>query len=177
MAIFSLEEFDREHAYCDALLLEFKELKVYDLSIPSAYDIYSLVNLSFRVLSGEKILPSEVNCLTTSHDFSQSRIFLRNLESVLNENKLASCLYNSLTEHKDESSLLSWYLSNFNSRFSSEWFPGKGDWYKFRTGEREKAENRVSKYIPALHIKKINIIGDKFQEYIGLTNSPCKINY
>jgi hypothetical protein len=39
--------------YCDALLLEFKEKQVYDLSIPDSYHIYGLVNLSTGVLSNE----------------------------------------------------------------------------------------------------------------------------
>lgn len=67
------------------------------------------------------------------------------------------------------------YLNN-QGIFRMEWIFGHGTWHNYREGEREKAEQRVIKYLPLEHIRKINLIGESFQEYIGLTNSPCEIN-
>ncbi len=169
-----LDDWAKQYLYCDALLLQFREPKCFDLEIPDSYNIYSLVNLSLRVLSREKISPSEINCISTCHDIYENLISIKKLEKVLKDEELSTKLFDTLKEPRDEPSLLKLYLCHYENRFGSEWHCMKGDWYRFRLGEREKAERRVSDYLPTSHIEKIKLIGDTFQPYIGLTDSACK---
>jgi len=169
------KKFEKNYAYCDALLLQFKKPLYLDLEIPDAYEIYSLVNISLRKLSHEVIPLSKVNCLYTLHDENKKNaISIEKLERVLKDIELSEQLFDILKESESESEL-KFYLDSCESKFGREWHMGKGTLYRFRNGEREKAIKRVEESLPYAHIEKIKLIGDNFQEYIGFTNSPCKI--
>jgi hypothetical protein len=48
---------------------------------------------------------------------------------------------------RDEYSELESYMSDYEHRFGSEWFHGYGTLYRWRPGEKEKAEARVEMYL------------------------------
>lgn len=156
---------------CDALLLQFKEPKVRDLTIPDEYNVYSLVVIAGKILDGQKVNPKEVNCGSTGHDYSflEKEYFSKLLPKV--SNGLFSILK---IESKGEKSHLYYYLGN-DYIFGCEWFFGAGDWYRFRDGQRGKAEQRVEDYFSKKEIGDFNEVGRIIQPYIGLTNSACKI--
>lgn len=168
-----VKNFDKKHAYCDALLIQFQKPFYLDMEIPCAYEIYSLVNLSLRKMSNEALPISKVNCLSTIHE-GRNEISIKRLEKILEDQNLSEELFNVLKESGDYSELA--FYMGYENRFGFEWHFGQGTIYRFRKGEREKAIQRVKEYIPEEHIKKINLIGEAFQEYIGITNSAEKIN-
>jgi hypothetical protein len=163
------------HIYCDALLLEFKNPVVYDLSMPSAYNIYSLINLSLEILSGKKIKPKEVNCVSTCHDYNKNKISFNKLNSVLKNKNLSEKLFNCLDEPYESRSVLKEYLEFHPNKFRWEWFGGYGDWFEFRNGMRENVKKEVEEILPPKEYSKIKLLGEIFQPFVGLTNSTAKI--
>lgn len=160
--------------YCDALLLQFTEPKVYDLSMPCGGNIYDLVKLSTKILSGENVEKEKVNCMTYKEN-----LHLKDLKIVLKDKNLSEnillCLYLPNNHYTIHHSILEEYL-NHRDVFRKEWFHGKGEWYEFRTGEREKCEQRVLENLASEEFAKIQKIGNAFQPFIGLTDSPAKFD-
>jgi hypothetical protein len=158
---------------CDALLLEFKEPKVYDLTIPDEHNLHSLVVIAGRILNGQKVDPKKVNCVTTSHEIYENRL-LEEKFSLLSP-KVSKGLFNILkVRERGEKSDLYWYLHH-EDLFGHEWHMLRGDWYRFRDGQRGRAEQRVQDYFDKKEIEDFNKVGKIIQPYIGLTNSACKI--
>ncbi len=158
---------------CEALLLQFKKPIVYDLSIPSAYNICSLVVIAGKIMSGEEINPAEVNCITTSHSYWENRLKEEYFSKL--SPKVSKGLMKVLDEPRDDSSLLEKYLGWTSSIFGHEWHHGKGDWYRFREGKREETEKKVRAYFSDSELADFDKIGNLFQPYIGLTSSECRL--
>ncbi len=176
------EEYERDYIYCDALLIQFRIPKVFDLRIPDPEDISSLVDLGIKKMLGRRVNPLEVNCLSTSNQEYSITKFNR-IEKALNDQELSERIFKMIREegtceinfkNKSQKSIKN-YL-NHQRIFRMEWIFGHGTWYNYREGEKEKAELRVKRYIPLEHVRKINLLGESFQEYIGLTSRPCEIN-
>ena len=58
--------------------------------------------------------------------------------------------------------------------FSRDWFVGYGDLFRFRDGEREKAELRVSNTFSKEELAEFNKIGEIIQPYIKYVHSATK---
>ena len=63
--------------------------------------------------------------------------------------KFTEKVWKLVSSGRDEYSILESYISNFDNRFGSEFFYGYGTLYRWREGEREKAEKRVQMYLSA----------------------------
>ena len=56
-------------------------------------------------------------------------------------------VWDLVSSGRDSYSYLESYISNYESRFGDEFFYGYGSLYRWREGEREKAEKRVKTHI------------------------------
>ncbi|GAF87778.1 unnamed protein product, partial [marine sediment metagenome] len=159
------KEFEKQfnRGTCDALLLQFKEPKIYDMTIPSAYNIYSLIVIAGEIMNGKKIDPKKVNCISTNHDDN----FLSKEHLSKLSKKVSEGIFNVVDEFRDAYSFLYHYL-NKQSLFAHEWFFGHGDWYRFRDKEREKAEQRITNHFNKKELSEFNEIGKIIQPYIEL---------
>jgi len=156
-----------------AIALQFTQPKVYDLSIPDAYNVKSLFKISCDVLSGKKINKKDVNCISTSHQFNP----LTQDDLKLMKKNYGNCAEDiwltQYQQYRDSTSVMQDVLHH-DDIFRHEWFYGAGDWYEFRTGLREKLTNEIK-------LKKelqeaIRDFCGKFQPYIGITNSAATID-
>jgi len=155
---------------CDALLLQFKEPKIYDLTIPDGYNIYSLVVIAGKIMNRKKVNPKEVNCISTNHSHCPlKKEYLSKLSKRVSEG-----ISQVLRESRNEYSLLYIYLCQ-QEIFANEWFFGHGTWHRFRDGEREKAEQRTKNYFNEKELSEFDKIGEIIQPYIGITNSAAKV--
>ncbi len=166
------EESEFKYRTCEAILLQFKEPKIYDMIIPDEYNIYSLVVIAGKIMNKEKVNPKKVNCITTNHSHSPLRKeYLSKLSKKVSEG-ISQVLRKSRGGH----SSLYIYLSQ-QEKFANEWFFGHGTWHRFRDGEREKAEQRTKNYFNKKELSEFDKIGEIIQPYIGLTNSAAKVKY
>jgi hypothetical protein len=166
------EDNDLEHQTCGAILLQFREPKFYDLTIPDAYNIYSLVVIAGKIMCGEKVNLENVNCITTCHDLDIAPLREEYLFTL--SPRVSKGLFNILKESRTEHSPLTLYMNEMNDSIAHEWHFGHGDWYRFREGKREKIEKEILSYFNNLELVDFNHIGEIIQPYIGLTNSPAK---
>lgn len=148
--------------------MEFKTPIVYDLSIPDAYNVESLIKISCRILKGEKVNKKKVNCIST-----MDRLWMEDLELLTKT--YGPCGEDIFLIHFEEdrqSRSVMFDALYEQETFRHEWFLGHGDMFEFRTGEREKLtkELKLDKDLKTA----IHDICNKFQPYIGLTNSPAK---
>ncbi|MFZ1970943.1 MAG: hypothetical protein WAU65_02060 [Candidatus Nanoarchaeia archaeon] len=167
------EEDELEHQTCGALLLQFKEPKVYDLTIPDDYEIYSLVVIAGKILNGEKVDPTEVNCTTTRHHNHPLREeYFSNITK-----KVSKGLMSVLDESKEKNSSMYYYLKYMSNTLGHEFHIGNGDWFRFREGKRKCIEEEVRSYFSSLELCHFEKIGSLFRPYIGLTDSLPKVCY
>lgn len=150
--------------------MQFKEPKVYDLTIPSAHDIYSLVVIAGEIMNGEIINLEKVNCITTQHDIA--RLKEKNLSHL--SPRVSKGLFDILFEPRNENSKLNNYLKDSSYLFGHEWHFGEGDWFRFREGKRNETEKEVRNYFNKTELNDFDKIGKIIKPYIGLTNSVAK---
>lgn len=159
-----------KRAICDAILIQFKEPKIYDLTIPDAYNIYSLFVIAGKIMNGQKIKKEKVDCVTTNHSMAPLR---PDYFSKLSK-RVYKGIFEVLNHCRGEPVYMEQYLNVYEDVFGHEWHCGWGDWYRFRNSEKEKAEKRVEDYFGKKEISDFNNIGEIIQPYIRLTNSAAK---
>lgn len=98
----NFREYYKGCAYCDAILLQFKEPKVYDLRIPDGREIYSLIDLSLKKLSGRRINPRKVNCVSTDIEEYKNVISFERLEKVLNNKNLSERIFKMIKKRRNK---------------------------------------------------------------------------
>jgi len=169
-----LDEFNKSYEFrtrtCETLLLQFKTPQVYDLTTPDAYSIYGLVVIAGRIMNGEKINQSEVNCVTTNirwHPLEEHHL------STLSP-RVSQGLMEILHESREKNSFLTNYMRGRSDLFAHEWHVGEGTWFRFRDGKREKLEKEVESYFTKIELKDFDKIGNLFQPYISRVSSPAK---
>lgn len=158
---------------CEALFLQFKEPIVYDLYIPNCHEIYSLIVIAGKILNGQKIIPSKVNCISTRQDVFEN-ILKKEYFSGLSK-KVFFGIHNSIDESKQKHSELFNYMMYREDILGSERHITKGTWFRFREGKRKEIEDIVNNYFKTFELEDFDKIGKIIKPYIGLTNSPGKL--
>ena len=130
------EEWDREHALIDAVLLAFDFNLLYDYPIPPDGDVQTLL--------------------------------LKYIGSKGVSSQIANDLRNIIQSNRDEYSNLERYMRESKEVFGQEWFAGFGVLSRWRDGEREKAIERVNKYLTPSQKRYIK----KVQDSIRILEKP-----
>ena len=131
------DRWEKESAWLDVILLSFIKPIIYDYPIPD----------------GDGTSTHAINTIKE----------LKKLEKIPNSicDILLDCLYSSRSEY----SKLYYHLGN-NDKFGNEWFYGYGTLYRWRNGEREKAQERINK-----HISKDN------EKYVLILQNALKLDF
>lgn len=166
------EEFDVDynslsHA-SDALLLQFRKPLVRDLCIPDALEIYRLVKLATRVLSGESISLEDAKLISKMPN-GEERLASSDILSVVSSSKLGEALFESLDFMKGKDLFLEDYLDGREDKFGNELLCVEGSWFRFRAGVRENLEEKARNFWNSEELKDFEKIGNAFQPYLELT--------
>ena len=165
---------DRLHLVCQGMLLGFDKFVVHDLSIPDPYNITSLVKLACSIVSGEEVKPKAVNCVTTSHQFNPLTLNdVATMAKLYGQDDAEDFYLAVKAISRDSSSIMELELSN-DWVYRHEWFFGRGDWYEFRTGKREEANQAVHGGLKRATIEHLLDLTQTFAPFVGLTNGSCK---
>lgn len=169
------KEYEFQEQTCEALLLQFRKPRVYDLAIPDTTDIKRLVTISGRLMNGEEINPESVDCITSSPKYNNLQILKKEYFSKLSP-KVSEGLLKILEDSREDDSFLSFYMRHSTEILAHEWYMGHGDWYRFREGKREKVEEEVLKYFDGLEWADFQKVGNLFEPYIERVGAPhiCK---
>jgi len=159
------EEYELKDKTCGALLLQFREPKVYDLAIPCAYHIKALVAISGRIMKGEEINPLDVDCITSNPERNNLQRLKKEYFSEISP-RVSEGLMKILEDSREEDSFLSFYMGNSPETLAHEWHMGKGDWYRFREGKREEITEEVLKYFNSSEFADFYKIKVLFRPYI-----------
>jgi len=159
----------------NALLLQFKNPLIYDLSIPDPYKIAYLVAISNRIMDGEKIDSESVTCITSNPIYNPRQCLRKDSLSEVSP-RVSSGLIDILKDSRDEDSFLCNHMSRNKHLFSSEFIYGKGTWFKFRDGMRDKTEKEIRKYFSEEEFLDFEKIGNLFQPYIQRVGAPHPCN-
>lgn len=160
---------DKELRYqtCGALLLQFKEPKVYDLSIPDYNEIYFLVATAGKIIKNEITFPEKVK----SREVIGSPLKEEHFSCF--SPRVSKGLINIL-DNSEGNSVLFFYMKQMKETLSSEWNSGAGTWFRFREGKREEIEKEVKAYFNELELIDFDRLGKTFAPYVGILNL---INY
>ena len=77
--------------------------------------------------------------------------------------KIKQKLMEYIYHRNEDYSRLESYIRNSDYMFGSEWFYGYGDLYRWRGGQRELAEKRVSKYVTKTEQKYLKQISENIR--------------
>jgi hypothetical protein len=161
------------HPYAISLLLSFSSPQVYDLSIPCAYQINRLVQISLYNQNGEEIKPENVNSTSTGSNCDFEIVELEEFEQQFGKGDFSENMFLTMLSTRRQTSILEMYVSMHREHFRHEWFCGHGDWYEFRTGKRETFAKHVENELPKEHIENIKLIGNGFQDFIPRIHGGC----
>ncbi len=168
----SLEDLKKEYEikcnFCDALLLQFKKPIRYDLTIPNGYHIYNLFVVADKIMKGGRINKKGIYLM--QHDFE----YISEKSFPHLSKKVSKGLIDVLRDSRRETSFLQDYMERRKDIFGRDWFFGYGDLFRFRDGEREKAELRVSNTFSKEELAEFNKIGEIIQPYIKYVHSTTK---
>jgi hypothetical protein len=156
---------DKELHYqtCGALLLQFKEPKVYDLSIPDDNEIYFLVATAGKILNKEITCPEKGEFRTTVGNPLKEEYF-----SFFSPRVSKGLI--DILDKSTGNSLLYYYMKQMRETLSSEWNKGAGTWFRFREGKREGVEKEVKSYFDKLELVDFDKLGETFAPYVGMMN-------
>ena len=121
-----VEEDEKQKVWADVIALSFTRFIKHDYNFPEVSDMVKRVGFILKQIENSKGLQEEI---------------IDNIKAVCRETW-------------DDYSTFQNYFSN-GDRFGSEWFVGYGTLYRWRAGEKDKAEARVRKYIPMKLWKQI----------------------
>ena len=143
---------------CDALALQFSEPIIFDYPLPSPYHIQAATGAALRELCGfegdERSLIYENKIGWTS---------LANIEKL--ERRVLKGIRRIFSGRRDKRNSLDIHMQNIY-RFGSEWFPGYGTLYRYRPGERKKAQEENEGYWREDEQKNFGDLGEIMREYI-----------
>jgi hypothetical protein len=125
---------EKRDVWMDVVLMAFDKSIQYDYPIPDLYRTNNHVISIINELKSKKKIPSNV------------------------ADKILKHCWASKDEYSNLETRLTW-----NHIFGSEWFYGFGTLYRWRSGEKEKAQVRIDKYIPKSEKKFIPIIQDSLK--------------
>ncbi|MCL5018304.1 MAG: hypothetical protein M1416_00860 [Candidatus Pacearchaeota archaeon] len=145
---------------CDAILLQFDRPLIYDLFIPPPENIYSFMFVAGETISGKKITLPEFWEIMDEEDLYGS-FLTENHFSKLSKKVSEGIIH--LWDAKDGFSLRE-YLKQKNI-FANEWVDNYGSLYRFRDGEREKAEQRVKGHFNEKELSDFDKIGEVIHTY------------
>ncbi len=145
---------------CEAILLQFDRPLIYDLSIPSPENIYSLLFVAGEITNGKKVTLSEFWEIMDEEDLC-GNFLTENHFSKLSKKVSKGIIH--LWDAEDGFSLRE-YLKQKNI-FANEWVDNYGSLYRFRDGEREKAELRVKGYFTEKESSDFDKIGEIINLY------------
>lgn len=159
----------------NALLLQFKKPLILDLSIPEPYEVGYLVAISNRIMNGEEINPESVTCRTSNLKYNSKQYLKKDSLSKISP-RVSEGLLGILKDSRDEDSFLCNHMLLNQHLFSSDFFYGKGNWFRFRDGMREQTETEVRRYFNQEELSDFEKIGELFQPYIERVGAfhPCK---
>ena len=166
----SFEKSKREYEFKNnvsyALALQFKKPIIYDLFIPEAKDIRTLMYLADDILGDKKINPEDVNCMTNLH-YERQNFVLKNFMKFSGRVKqgVEAILWNE--DCSLNSALGSPYV------FGHEWVMSYGTWYRFRDGMKQKVQKEVEKYFSKDESKGFSEIGEIIEPYVDKLHLPC----
>jgi hypothetical protein len=159
----------------NALLLQFKNPVIYDLSIPDPYEVGYLIAISNRIMNGEEINPESVTCVTSNPKYNHKQYLKKDSLSKVSP-RVSEGLLGILKDSREEYSFLCDYMLSNPQLFSNNFFHGKGTWFRFRDGMREQTEKEVMEYFNQEEFSDFEKIGNLFQPYIERVGAshPCK---
>lgn len=123
---------------CDAILVRLNKNVIYDYPIPSPHDLGQFLESATRQVCGEKPPKYIDNGGYISKDNlkDKRKIRPRVLDGLI---RVVNC-------SRDENSKLHNRLFSNNWMFGHEWFFMKGDFFRWRPGEKEEAMEGVEQY-------------------------------
>jgi hypothetical protein len=154
----------------NALLLQFKEPLIYDLTIPNFPNIKTLMHILIEDLQGNKINPSDVDCLTCTDYSDIIKFDSCNLFSNKVKKGLEFCFNR---QEKYDIPPLEVHLAS-QDIFGSEWVFGYGNLYRFRDGKKEEIQKQVEEYFDKMELEAFKKIGEFIMPYASRVHLPHK---
>lgn len=157
-----------------ALLSQFKEPLIYDLTIPSASKIKRLINIYLDAWEGKIVKPPEVNCCYPDYSKRNIEVDFGGKYSSVVERGLELCFN---TKDKYDTMPLLVHLNRNPEIFGEENIPGKGTFYRFRDGMRDRLENNAKIYFDRGEFKAFEDIVGFVEPYIKNLDKSAKCAY